>query len=644
MRYAGLLALGVALFSLIPSNITRLEKSVHLASSLQANEGTPDSFAAPILLPASIVALPLASGLPSATRQLDSCGILNKQGATYVLQKDVSAPDSCFSIQAPDVTLNLNGHTVTFATAPTGRHRYGIVGLGCKHSEADPKACGGTWQNAVIFNGFIKEDPAGSAVGFMDGIRNGPETDWQCENWTVHDVDITMNQGKYSNDTAPFDTRALAFNYCAGSARIYNVKTHIGYGRVANRSDIRGPAMRLMPSMESGNGKRPYKSPYCGATTSYTPSQEICNNTIEGGTQGGIAGKTDYRHIYGNHVSPNSSATNDFAIYAWGGFAEVDHNTIDAISSRGIQASGGSSGHDQKIHDNNVTVRMLPQYCGDSGQTPCNNCEPSGTYGIQFDDTVENATAFGNTVSAYADQCPATALKITDSGLKDTSHDNVYKAFLVGTKCASGGPICFANALAFASGVDSTPMTMTNDTFSGDDDQVYVDYGVPNGATFIHCTFIKPPTASSRHVFIRWGIFSTKAGQALHFRDSIFQGGENPDTNVMFPINGNHPPEEYFVDWTYTLAVKDGKGSPVSNARVNIVDKSNQQAFSGTTDAAGEISTVLNQIHWLNSPAGSSRQAPGPYKVSVSAPNCLPISLNVDVNQTTRATTQLTCH
>ena len=638
------MVLGVLLFFLIPYDLVRFETLPGFIPLADPGENTSDSSAAPLLWVASIVTPPFRSGVPASTRPLDSCGALTKSGATYLLQKDVSAADSCFSIQAPDVTLNLNGHTVTFATAPTGRHRYGIVGLGCKHNEADPKACGGSWQNAVIFNGFIKEDPAGSAIGFMDGIRNGPENDSACENWTVHDVDITMNQGKYTNDTAPFDSRALAFNYCAGSARIYNVRTHIGYGRVGNRSDIRGPAMRLMPSMESGNGKRPYKSPYCGATTPYTPSQEICNNTIEGGTQGGIAGKTDYRHIYGNHVAPNSSATNDFAIYAWGGFAEVDHNTIDAISSRGIQASGGGSGHDQKIHDNNVTVRMLPQYCGDSGQSPCNNCEPSGTYGIQFDDTVENATAFGNTVSAYADQCPATALKITDSGPKDTSHDNVYKAFLVGTKCASGGAICFSNAVAFASGVDSTPMTMTNDTFSGDDDQVYVDYGVPNGATFIHCTFIKPPTASSRHVFIRWGIFSTKAGQALHFRDSIFQGGENPDTNVMFPINGNHPPEEYFIDWTYTLAVKDGKGSPVPQATVSIVDNSNRQAFTGTTDVSGEISAVLNQIHWLNSPSGHSRQANGPYKVSVSAPNCSPSSLTVDVNQTTHASAQLVCH
>ena len=43
-----------------------------------------------------------------------ACGTLNQAGATYVLQNDVSSEGSCFAIVASGITLDLNGHTVTY--------------------------------------------------------------------------------------------------------------------------------------------------------------------------------------------------------------------------------------------------------------------------------------------------------------------------------------------------------------------------------------------------------------------------------------------------------------------------------------------------------------------------------------------------
>ncbi|MRR55631.1 MAG: hypothetical protein EG822_14180 [Deltaproteobacteria bacterium] len=43
-----------------------------------------------------------------------TCGYLDKANTTYVLQNDVSSAGTCFAVIAPNVVLDLNGHTVTY--------------------------------------------------------------------------------------------------------------------------------------------------------------------------------------------------------------------------------------------------------------------------------------------------------------------------------------------------------------------------------------------------------------------------------------------------------------------------------------------------------------------------------------------------
>jgi len=45
---------------------------------------------------------------------LTTCGYLTKANATYVLQNDVESSGSCFFITGDNITLDLNGHTVTY--------------------------------------------------------------------------------------------------------------------------------------------------------------------------------------------------------------------------------------------------------------------------------------------------------------------------------------------------------------------------------------------------------------------------------------------------------------------------------------------------------------------------------------------------
>ncbi len=63
---------------------------------------------------------------------LTSCGTLNQMGAVYQLQNNVDATGTCFSIQADNITLDLNGYTVTYGdqapiTIPNGSFENGTA-------------------------------------------------------------------------------------------------------------------------------------------------------------------------------------------------------------------------------------------------------------------------------------------------------------------------------------------------------------------------------------------------------------------------------------------------------------------------------------------------------------------------------------
>ena len=62
---------------------------------------------------------------------VNACGTLGNSGTTYLLTANVSSAGSCFSIQASDVTLNLNGHTITYNAASQSAATYAISGVAC---------------------------------------------------------------------------------------------------------------------------------------------------------------------------------------------------------------------------------------------------------------------------------------------------------------------------------------------------------------------------------------------------------------------------------------------------------------------------------------------------------------------------------
>jgi len=264
-----------------------------------------------------------------------------------------------------------------------------------------------------------------------------------------------------------------------------------------------------------------------------------------------------------------------------------------------------------------------------------------GTYGIQFDDNPTGATAYQNDVTAVAEQCDGTGLRVTDSraNSKNQSHDNQYAAKKVG----SGAGRAFGLGLSGPSG-----FTSQRDTFIADTANLFVDWDGAKNITCIACTLRKGPNASPKYVTFSFG--NGKAGATnLHFVDTKFENGARKDSTDMRPIGSSQDwpaYDEYFIDWTLTLTVEDQTGAPLAGATVEMADALNNAVYKGDTDKTGKISTPLTEFRMYNTPSEVKNEQHTPYTVSVQKPGCQAIrgGISIPLTATTERKLQLTCN
>jgi hypothetical protein len=510
-------------------------------------------------------------------RHLSKCGVLDAPAMTYVLENDVSSAGTCFGIQANNISLNLNGHTVTYGTTVTAIPVYGILGAACWDRTIEPQnPCGGSFENLTVYRGTISQGPA--AGPFSHSVRMGQGLGAGIR---VHDVTFNI----HSDSSIPIYAEYLGTN-----ANITDNVIHNDVVKIQNRHQLHGQSIKL-----SG---RSLKGP---AT--------ISGNHIVGGAQGGIFSEVAETVIHNNIVSQKGTYTNDFGIYAWSDRGDVYENVVSPVTGRGIIIADSTG---ERVHDNKIIVieqKMNEEYGG---------CQIGGTFGIQFDDNPRKAEAFQNAVLAKADQCDAQALRVTDSR-KDSnnlSHDNTYVAERVG------------NSSAFATGFGSggaTGFTSEGDTFVGDSSAVRFDWDGGANLIFRNCIFGKGANPTLDYV-----TFSFKNGGKvpvtnIHFIDSVFQNGAARDSTDMKPILSADDwpgPAEYFIDWSVELFLQDQELKPVIGVSVNIEDALGQSVFHGLSDKDGRVSMTLTELKIYNTVSDVKKEIDNPYTVSMYKEGC----------------------
>src|SRR5215469_1299738 len=344
-------------------------------------------------------------------RRIQKCVILKETGAVYIVDQDLESPGTCFSVQADNITLDLNGHTIVYGQGAHKTAQFAILGIACwdailSNGMANGNPCGGSFNKLTVRNGRIRQ--ASSMAPYSDAIHLGQGGG---DFLTVRNVDFQLSA---SSSIPIFSTFSGAGSKIIDNTIENNVRD------INNRHQLEGMSIKFQNSQ------------------TLKPGQTVEGNNIIGGAQGGILLESAGAKASRNKISQNGRYSNDFSIYVWGNREEVFENDIDPTSGRGINIGGGAidtngkgrGGADSVVRNNRIRVVELKQNCDYSeSETACNVCQPGGTYGIQFDDNPQGSLSRENNVVAQAGDCDAAAFRVTDSRLlKNESQSDSFVA------------------------------------------------------------------------------------------------------------------------------------------------------------------------------------------------------------------------
>ena len=388
---------------------------------------------------------------PTSGTAIAACADLTKSGSYYLTQ-DVSSAGTCFFIDANNITLNLNGHTINYASGGGSRSTPAVLLADDWYSGYNIAQTGTAETHAgfEIFGGNIVEAANGPArspaiwVGESNNVTPAPK---------VHDLTLKT----FSTDSSPI------FGTFGGSGwQIYNNNIYYSSATTSDRHQFYGQAIWL------GDGG------------DATLLDQIYGNHIFAAPQGGIRDMNPNAKIYNNDITFNSHYSNDFCVDSPATGQEIYGNNCHPTSGRGVHANASNA----YVHDNTIKVQELPQ------NAEYNGCELGGAYGIQMEfDPFQGVQPTGlrvanNTITATAGACDAIGLRVTDVTAGSASFSN--NVVTTTNQGAAGNDY----SLSFSNVIESgTNLQYSGNTFNSQHAYVTVDWvganvTVPAGQTW----------------------------------------------------------------------------------------------------------------------------------------------------------------
>lgn len=520
--------------------------------------------------------LAIATGAsPRIVLPLQACGVLDRSNATYVLEKDVSSAGTCFSIQADNIMLDLNKHTVTYAVSSGGKPTFGVLSADCWDKSIASNPCGGSHRHIVIMNGNIMQGPA--AAPFSHAVRIGQASN--LTGVTIHGLNITI---------AAEDSIGIYANILPGGSDVYDNTIHNNVKVISNRYQFRGASIKL-------DDEKDAKLP-----------DLIHHNTIIGGAQLGIrSDNPSGTKIYDNDIMQDATYANGFCIDAAGNGMQVFHNYCHPVHGRGIHADHSGV----RLFDNIVETT-------DSNQIQeYNGCEIHGTYGIQVesnDFSPTNVRVYGNHVIVHAAQCPAAAMRLTDIKGGDVQ---IYNNTFIAVQDQTSGVYSTAVAHGLSVGdVQGSHLLFSNNTVRADTSIFYIDWDSGGQIKLSNDTFQAGHLGQATLL----ADFESGVGPAQnnYFVDDAFQGF-SPEAAKFGTYAGD---SWYEVVNSIHLNVT-GKGGLATPDLGGIASGGSQATqIQGVTDGQGNITFLLPALRIEN------QKHPlfyGDYRITLSAQGCL---------------------
>ena len=202
---------------------------------------------------------------------------------------------------------------------------------------------------------------------------------------------------------------------------------------------------------------------------------------------------------------------------------------------------------------------------------------------------------------------------------------------------ASTHPVAVAGSLGF---------TSTADTFVADTANFFVDWDGGENISCISCTLRKGANPAPNYVTFSFAN-GKKPARNIHFQDPKFENGAAKDSTDMQAINPAQWPafDEYFIDWTYSLTLRDERGNPVPDVTISVTDATKRAVFQGTTDSSGKISTVLNEFRMFNNTFEAAKEMHTPHQVTLTKEGCVAKQneFSITITEATQQTMAMNC-
>ncbi|MBZ0157892.1 MAG: chitobiase/beta-hexosaminidase C-terminal domain-containing protein, partial [Alphaproteobacteria bacterium] len=494
---------------------------------------------------------------------------LDQEGKEYVLQNNVSASGTAFVIAAHNVTLNLNGYTITYGTGGGTAPAYGVYIEGGAYSRG--------YAGLAIVNGTIKQSPSSSCAGDTDpkryGINCNPIYAYKTDGMEIGGLTIS-----YHTD----DTNGIHMSYG------WNANIH--HNTIQDTGAVLSDRHQAIKVIQTEN----------------LDTMKIHHNSV---TARHIGIKAGYNaEVYNNQVTINSIDTNSFGISVRNGAAH--HNKVYGT---GVHPIAFWCEESTKIYTNYAEVQNTKwgaEY-GDTGSSCYRMVWGNGKDSeIMYNTCILHATANYNN-KGWDSWGRGFWLGLPDETLSTDLHDNVIIA-------TNNDGIAKAAAIAIVSNNVSPNLKIRNNRVESNWANVLLadHYGHADGyAQFIDNTFVKRDNYSSYRTIKSEYSSIPSTGT---FISNDMEGGASMDSiNLEFNGTDAEDQKEIRVGWHLNITVRDTANNLVNNADVDVYEYDDpvSPAFSGKTGSNGTVSTDAIQYHRTNKTTSGTPMGDGSYKV-----------------------------
>lgn len=532
----------------------------------------------------------------AAEAHLNSCGVLSQANTTYILDSDVSSAGTCFQITNSGITLDLNGHTVTYNTEPANktcileRDAQSHTGNYCVYGVETT-----TWwkTNIKVTNGKIIQGPGGSEEA-------SPVSMFASTAVEVSYLNLTY----YGNDTKGIKNPQP--NYTTGGYNIHNNTITSNVTVVSNRQ-------AGVPAIDIG-GINP----------------EVHDNVIAKTPHMGIRhGAGDNAKIYNNQIIVDSPGfSNPYAIIIQGAQINFDvyNNTINAVDGRGISIDGTPDNPGPgKVHDNHIDVKQssMIEYGG-----------VGNSHGIRLRFGTHDTEVYNNTIIGHAGNvCPSRNPNYVGSGctvhgISVTAHqgginNKFYNNDII---VSTNDPNLEAADISFGgndlNAVPYTPALVTEiigNRLASNHTNIEFAYGdgSADNQLLISNTFVKSSNPLNYHT-ITVGYWNSHALNET-FTDTILEGGADLK-DLRFPPTGSGD-YSYYNKWFLNITVKGPNGQPIEGAIVTAnASGTSLEPITATTDPQGKVKLALPEYYRYGTtvPATTNYNNFNPYNITAS--------------------------